>query len=70
MSEKLEVVTVPKELYYHEAAYVRRLEALVEHGKNLADLVIENLLEKEENAIDYRLEYNRHVTETQQRFLK
>jgi hypothetical protein len=27
MSDDLEIVTVPRELYYHEVAYVRGLEA-------------------------------------------
>ena len=30
MSDKLEIVMVPKELYYHEVAYVRGLEKRIE----------------------------------------
>jgi chromosome segregation ATPase len=30
MTDKLKIVTVPRELYYHEVAYVRGLEAEIE----------------------------------------
>lgn len=50
MSRPLEVVVVPRDLYYHEADYVRRLEALVKAGEALINSMLPSIpqgLEKE-----------------------